>query len=159
MTEQELMVCARAALAKWQPRLHLDSWVLGVEISDEMIERDGQGTCGQFDGNWWHEVGKITVGPKATDDYRKSASAWPDETDEQIVERIVLHELLHCAERPLHDVAEREFSHYFGKDGVALALEPARHAWWASREMRINRMARVLIEADRSCGWRGDPKA
>jgi hypothetical protein len=152
MTDVGVLVHALTVLAKWKSRLHLDSWVLDLKIVDD-LSTDDRETCGQFDGNWWHEVGTIRIASDAPKKYRESASAWPDESDEQIVERIVVHELLHVAERPMLDVADREFSCYFGKEGGALALEPARHARWAAREMLINRLARVLIEADRSGGW------
>jgi len=151
MTEAELLFAARAAVLKWQPRLHLLDWEIEVAIGALDDDREnGRSSLAQVKMGYTIKRARITFPANFERRCDDDAYAYPPDAEAR-VETVVVHELLHVTEQPFHARISGEVENLVGADG-AFGLE-LRTAYTYYRENWINAQTRVLIEADRLGGW------
>lgn len=149
MTEEAILAAARGVVAKWQPRLHLGEWRIAVGLYPDA--RDGDEAC--ITDNWrehraYLQVRRDLVAWKRARGY---GAAYADESDEQLVEAAVLHELVHLTQLPLGTTFDHVFKEWVGSNG-ALTSDLRTH-WTDYVELVTERTTRLLLDADRSGGW------
>lgn len=151
MTEDDLLAAARGFVAKWRPRLHLTDWRIFVEIG-EVPENEGAHLSTD-----WRERASVLILPPDHAKRQRDACRWhKHQTDAQMLEETVVHELLHACEFPAGGAFEQEFEAWMG-DGTATST--CRDLWRNYRECWINHVTRVLIEADRGAWTKEVPHA
>lgn len=150
MTKDAILVAAQAAVAKWQSRLHLEPWLITVQVKS----LDGE-SSGSIYVNKRKQTATVNIDAGQPAFYRREHLAWREETDEQLVERTVVHELVHLMHEPWQQLCSAQINWAFGEGkGRGQIGVDAVNAYEDFREAATNPVARVLIEADRSGGWR-----
>ena len=152
MTEAEIRSLAESLVATWRPRLDLLDWRIAVSVTADVERPRGAETkCG-----WHTKQALIRVPP----DYAERAhgeygEALPGRSDEDILEESIVHELLHLVGYPLTDGFEKELEWLVGREGQGgIVGAPLQTAWSNYQEWWINHLARVLLRAERTGGWR-----
>lgn len=137
----DLLARVEALVAKWQPRLHLEGHRIFAEIG-ELAKHEGA----RLDTDWRAGASVLTI-PLDYAERQRAGCKWrAHQTDDDLLEDTVVHELLHACEHPIAGQFEQEFESYMG-DGVVTSA--CRDLWRDYREMWIDHLTRVLLEADR----------
>jgi hypothetical protein len=146
----DVLAAAEQSLGKWQPRLRLADWDIWVEIGTV----DDDNWAAQTDKEWRARRAHITFPENYIERVRERAEVLPGETDEQLVEHDVLHELVHILEEPEASHVDNDVVWFFGdsEHGGVFSAD-FRNAWRDYREWLINQVVRVLLDAERTRGW------
>ena len=131
-----------SSLRKWVPRLHLQDWRLDV-----VLARPESGDCmAEAEFNWQHYYAVMRLAPECLSRWRERHPPRGILPDNRIIEELVVHELVHltCAA----ECADLE-THIFGIAGHDGVLGRSfRNTWEGFNELWVDRMVRVLLEAD-----------
>jgi hypothetical protein len=142
--EAALLADAKRYLSKWQPRLHLSDWQIGVRVA--VVDPDG--CYANVEISWRYMTAEVRVRPDYDKAVEEDAGALcrvrPHDGDQ--LEQTIIHELAHLAEQPLCDLLREEVEAWIGTDGTA--GQTFKKLWMEYREAWINRLSRVLTEAD-----------
>lgn len=152
MTDEDLLATARRFVAKWQPRLHLDEWRIGIGLYAQAQKTEEAAVS----YHWREHRAYLQVRPSLVQWKRERTygGAYQDESDDQPVEAAVLHELVHLTQLPLGTTFDCAFTEWVGSDG-AMTSDLRTH-WTDYVELVTERTTRLLLDADRSGGWAGD---
>lgn len=126
---------------KWQVRLGLTHWEIRTRIKEGQIDGSFMEISIHEDGHWraFIDVQPWVVGQGEEPDWVMEKDA----TGESFVERIVVHELLHCHFFSVGRIAKEMAQENLGDQ----AMEIFRTAWLQNEEQAVDVMARALQEA------------
>lgn len=141
----DLLTEAQRALGVWQSRLRLLDWDIWTEIG----EVSDPHYAAQSSREWRMLRGRITFPADFIKNVRDKGECLPDETDAQLVENTVIHELLHFLEGPLSSRVDAEINWYVGdsSDAGGVIGSELRNSWRDYREWTINQVVRALLLA------------
>lgn len=143
----ELKSLAEGFLRKWRQRCHVADWDLRIAI--ETVD-ENYGAESRY--QWRERRGVIVLPPDVISRHRSREFFSACMSAQDIVEESVVHELQHVGEVPLSEIVMDELTRQFGDTGVAHGMLLAAVRDW--REWWICHTTRMLIEAERSGGWR-----
>ena len=136
----ERLELARRYVEKWQPRMNLSNWKVYVSETDE----DDEGEVARISVISREYVATIML----PSDFarRRTDYAHPGETEEQTVERSVVHELAHLVENRDWSSLYSEIDRAEETIGIPSSL---RRASAEIHENMAHYLERTLIQADR----------
>ena len=147
MTKDELDFLLPRLLAKWQGRLRLLDWDVSI-ICDVGETKPDWGALIQV--NEFAHQARIYYPPDGIERFKSKRVGLLDEPEESIVERSVIHELLHLVARSQQVNLTTEIEWAVGRKGI-LGFN-MRSAWSDYQEYWINQLAGILQTADQG-GW------
>lgn len=137
------LVELEAAVRKWQPRLHLSDWQIGVEIGPV-----GKVNQARVRITWSDQTALIRFPGNFLQLDHELLQAF-GYSDDRLIDYTVVHELLHIHEYPYSSHAREETDWAFGKPGdKVLAGELYNTSIRSYAEQWVSRVARILVEAD-----------
>lgn len=142
----DILKTANELLDKWVGRIHVADWQIKVGVEDF-----GEEECSaDILINPWRRMANIKVREDCPSWTRGKYPVWEDETDEQLIERSIVHELIHLSHSTEQSIVD-EYMKEILEEGKF--TESIRLAILDLKETTVNQVTRILIEADRSGGW------
>lgn len=153
MQPDEIERLARGYVEKWKPRLFLGSRLFRVDVLDK--KKLPKKAYAEADAAMHNYHAVIKIANDILERAHRIGDIPPGYSDEDYLEWIVLHELLHVTEQPLNTLFLTLMYDHIDDKSSLKTLEK----WWDhSREWWIDNTARALFELDREMR-RGNTKS
>lgn len=151
--DEALRELVERLVRKWQPRLGLRDWTIGVEIFTGEPKGWNSAKGDDEPGACSHVVARAkrlrVCIPTNHDEKYGTPSDPDDEAPEDRIEHSVIHELLHAVGEPWETMLNDEIKWLVGGKGDSIVGADLRSAWSEYRENTINDTATMLLAADR----------
>jgi hypothetical protein len=146
LTRTALLDAGSAFVERWQPRLQLQSWRMRVEVAEVSDEHSAEAHY-----QWRFRRAVITLPPDIIERTRQRERFSLAQSDHEIVEEAVLHELLHLAEAPEVDHLAETLESLVGAEGVL--GDGARNSLRDYREWMVNQITHLLLDMQARGAW------